>query len=67
MAGALADRLRREAGDDPVAQADLAYRLAAGRPPKPEEARLAAAFLREQPLREFALAVLNLNAFLYVN
>ena len=66
MAEAFAARLQREAGADPAKQVDLAYRLAAGRAPKPKEAQLGAAFLRTQPLREFALAVLNLNSFLYV-
>ena len=33
LAESFADRLRREAGADPDAQVDLAYRLAAGRPP----------------------------------
>ena len=28
--------------------------------------QFAAAFLKEQPLKEFALALFNLNAFLYV-
>jgi hypothetical protein len=28
---------------------------------------LSLAFLKDHPLREFALAVFNLNAFLYVN
>jgi hypothetical protein len=67
LAGSLADRLRREAGDDPAAQVERAYRLATGRPPTPREKNLAVEFLKTQPLREFALAVFNLNAFLYVN
>jgi hypothetical protein len=66
MAGALAARLDREART-PSEQIDLAYRLAAGRLPTPAEKKLALDFLKTQPLREFALAVLNLNAFLYVN
>jgi hypothetical protein len=37
-----------------------------GRPPTPDERTLSLAFLREQPLKEFALAVFNLNGFLYV-
>ena len=66
MARALAARLDREAsGAD--AQVDLAYRLAAGRAPTAQEKRAAVEFLKTQPLREFALAMLNLNAFLYVN
>jgi hypothetical protein len=67
QAEALAERLRREAGADHSRQVDLAYRLAAGRAPTLPEKQIALRFLREQPLREFALAVLNLNAFLYVN
>ena len=32
----------------------------------PRERSLAEFFLKEQPLKEFALALFNLNAFLYV-
>jgi hypothetical protein len=67
LAGSFADRLRREAGADTGARVDLAYRLAAGRPPTPREKELAVEFLKTQPLREFALAVFNLNAFLYAD
>jgi hypothetical protein len=67
LADAFADRLRREAGTDPKARVELAYRLAAGRKPTPRERDLAVEFLKTQPLREFALAMFNLNAFLYVN
>jgi hypothetical protein len=67
LAEAFADRLRREAGADPAAQVELAYRLAAGRPPGAKEKELAVAFLKTGSLKEFALAVFNLNAFLYVN
>ena len=65
-ARSFAARLDREAAT-PAAQVDLAYRLAAGRPPSPAERKLALEFLKTQPLSEFALAVLNLNAFLYLN
>ena len=67
LADAFADRIRREAGTDAEAQVELAYRLAAGRPPTARERKLAVEFLKTQPLREFALAMFNLNAFLYVN
>jgi hypothetical protein len=66
LAAAFADRLSREAGADPAAQVDLAYQLAACRPPTPREKELAVAFLRTQPFKEFALAVFNTNAFLAV-
>jgi hypothetical protein len=41
-------RLLRKAGADRERQVRRAYRLALGRPPRPEEARLAGDFLREQ-------------------
>jgi hypothetical protein len=66
LAESFALRLEREAGSDPARQIELAYRLVAGRPPTPRERQLALEFLREQPLREFALALFNINAFLYV-
>ena len=55
-----------EAGDDPDEQVELAFRLALGRAPNEDERRAAETFLSEQPLREFALAMFNLNGFLYV-
>jgi hypothetical protein len=66
LADAFAERLRREVGTDPARQVERAYLLAAGREPTARERELARKFLEQQPLREFALAVFNLNAFLYV-
>jgi len=66
LAEAFAARLVKEAGAEPEAQVDLAFRLASGRPPSAEENRLGAAFLAQHSLKEFALALFNLNAFLYV-
>ncbi len=66
LATAFAERLRREAGGDREQQIDRAYRLAAGRPASEREQTAAQAFLQEHPLREFALAMFNLNAFLYL-
>jgi hypothetical protein len=65
-AEALAARLKPYA--TPTAQIDNAWRLATGRLPDAKEKALAARFLTGRPdrLKEFALAVLNLNAFLYV-
>ena len=60
-------RLAKEAGAAPARQIALAYQLAIGRRPSPAEHLAATAFLKTQPLREFALALFNLNAFLYVN
>jgi hypothetical protein len=67
LADAFAQRLEREAGPDRARQVERAYLLAAGRSPTARERELACKFLEQQPLREFALAVLNLNAFLYVD
>jgi hypothetical protein len=66
-ADALAKRLESEAGPDVRKQIDLGYRLAAGRPAKPKEIEVAMEFLKTEPKREFALMLLNLNSFVYVN
>jgi hypothetical protein len=47
-AKALAGRLIRDAGDDPQAQVDRAYRIVLARPPSPEESSRALAFLSAQ-------------------
>jgi hypothetical protein len=67
LAAAFAQRLKAEGGDDPLKQIHLAYQLAASRSPTQNEQTLALAFLKTQPLEEFALAIFNLNAFLYVD
>jgi hypothetical protein len=67
LAESFAGRLSAEAGPDPVRQVERAYRLAAGRAPNAKEMELTAAFLKDRPLKELALAVFNLNAFLYVD
>ncbi|MBI1354967.1 MAG: DUF1553 domain-containing protein [Acidobacteria bacterium] len=66
LAKSFADRLEREVGDDPRQQVERAYLLAANRMPTAKELETAQAFLAAHPLREFALAMMNLNAFLYV-
>ena len=67
MAEAFAARLTQEAGTDPKRIAERAWELAAGRAPNAKEMALSAQFLNgRRPLREFALAVLNLNSFAYV-
>jgi hypothetical protein len=67
LAAAFARRLSREAGPSPERQVERAFDLAVGRPPTPREKELCVRFLKRQPAREFALAVLNLNAFLHVD
>jgi DNA-binding transcriptional MerR regulator len=67
LAEALAERLVRECGNDPKKQVDRAFLLAAGRAPTAREREVALEFLRSQSLREYALAMFNLNAFMYVD
>ena len=67
LADRFADRLARESGPDPDRIIMRAYRLTTGREPSEREAALAKEFLESGPVREFALAMFNLNAFLYLN
>ncbi len=66
MADALTARLTEFAGNNPARQVTLAWQWVAGREPSAPERKLSETFLKKQPLREFALAMFNLNAFLYV-
>ncbi len=71
LAQAFAARLAEER-PTAAARIDRAWNLAIGRPPTPKEKLLAERYLAEEagsPLRlkELALDVFNLNAFLYVN
>lgn len=66
LAASFATRLQKDAGPDPTRQVTLAFLLTTGRPPTPAERDRAVRFLESHPLREFALAMFNLNAFLYV-
>ena len=67
LAGAFGERIMNEAGGESAKQVELAFQLVTGRPPTDAERRLSLDFLRERSLREFALAMFNLNAFLYVD
>lgn len=66
MAVDFAQRLERETAGDRNRIVDRAFQLALGRSPLPEERRRSREFLDEQPLSEFALAIFNVNGFLYV-
>jgi hypothetical protein len=61
-----ADRVKEAAPGDSARQVDLAYRIALSRPPRQDEAALAADFLRRRTLADFTHVLLNLNEFLYV-
>lgn len=71
LAEIFAARLSSEAQSNP-ARIERAWRLATGRPPTAAEKALSLKFLSSDPnnpmvLKELALDVFNLNAFLYVN
>lgn len=66
MAQAFAERLTAECGGHHKQVVDRAYWLALGRSPTDREVQLSLQFLQHQPLSEFALAVFNLNDFIYV-
>ena len=66
LALSFASRLRQESSGDMARAVDRAFRLALGRAPTDSERNSSLAFLRDQPLEDFALAIFNLNGFLYV-
>ncbi len=71
----LAERLQREAGDNPVRQIELAYRLTLCRSPIPSELATMRQFLTNaesaenhgQALEQLCRVILNLNEFVYSN
>jgi hypothetical protein len=76
QADALATRLRKEAGDDPVALVRRAFRVALGRSPRVEELEECVTYLTggqesaavtPQQLAAFCLVLLNTNEFAYLN
>ncbi len=67
LAKAFLKRLEQQPGTDPARIVDDAFLLTTGRLPSAKERERSIEFLREQPAREFALAMFNLNAFLYVD
>jgi hypothetical protein len=67
LAAAFAERLEREtASEDRAGTVERAFWLALGREPTAREREASLEFLQNSPLREFALAMFNLNGFLYV-
>jgi hypothetical protein len=66
MSDAMAERLLGEAGDDPLKQIDLAFRLAYSREASEEERKLATAFVERNGLPALCRVILNTNGFLYV-
>ena len=65
LSRSLALRLREISGSEPAQLVENGYRTVVGRSPTARELSLSLQFLSEQPLEEFALALFNLNDFLY--
>jgi len=65
QAGCFAERLRREAGERPADQVDLAFRLALCRKPTDSEQRQVESFLSKESLEQFCRVMFNLNEFVY--
>lgn len=66
LAASFARRLAEECGDDQNKLVARAFQLSLGRLPSDAERDRSVEFLRAQPVREFAVAIFNLNAFAYV-
>ena len=64
---AFAERLVVEAGSSRAEQVRCAFILAIGRAPRADEQQAAERFLGQGSLKEFAIAMFNLNGFLYVD
>ena len=66
QASHLAERVKKSAGNDPVAEVRESYRLALGRSPSAEELRWGREYLQSgEPLARFTQAILSSNEFLY--
>ena len=61
-----ADRVKKEAGDDPVQQIQLAYRIALTRPPDDTELAVATDLVGSHSLTDLTHVLLNLSEFLYM-
>ncbi len=70
-ANSFAGRLKPTAEKNPAAAVELAYRLAYGRPPSAKERDEGVEFLRsgklEKSLQDYALVLMSLNEFIYVD
>jgi hypothetical protein len=66
QAKGFAERVVREAGDDPAARVVLAYRLAFGRMPTATEKERAVGHIREQGVESLCWVLLNASEFLYI-
>src|SRR5438876_1055261 len=61
-----ADRAKKEAGDDPASQIELAYRIALTRPPSETELTVALDAVKKHSLVDLTHVLMNLNEFVYI-
>jgi hypothetical protein len=66
-ANALAERIKRDAGDDAGSQVDRAFALLLQRPPATDERDACARFRQDHSLEELSRTLLNLNEFIYID
>jgi hypothetical protein len=66
QAGHFADRLKREAGEEPAGQIRRAFLLALGREPDDVEGQAARKLVNEHGLAALCRAMFNANEFLFV-
>jgi hypothetical protein len=66
MSDRMADRLRREAGEEIEPQVQRAFQLVYGRDASPDEKAIVQPFVQSHGLAEFCRVLLNSNEFLYV-
>jgi hypothetical protein len=67
LAESFASRIVAEVGSSHAQQVRCAFLLAIGREPDTDEQRAAERFLSQGSLKEFAVAMFNLNGFIYVD
>ncbi len=67
QAAHFAERVQREAGNEPLAQVERAVRLALGRSPSVDEAAALVEFLRAEGLANVCRVLINLNEFAFVD
>src|SRR5438552_567431 len=61
-----AERVKKEAGDDPRKQIDLAYRLALTRPPTDAEMAIALDVAKTRSIVDLTDVLFNVNEFVYI-
>jgi hypothetical protein len=66
QADLFAQRVREAEPADSIRQIDFAYRIALGRPPRPDEVETASSYLKQHTLSGLTHVLLNLNEFVYL-